>query len=141
MFIELILLFLVILIPLIFSKQVYYLNNSIIGRLLLIITILLLSMCRTYLALILIIIYICLSQINYDDYDDYFNDGNLNNSFREPEEKLNNNYDLLNIMNILNNNTPLSNVDIENNDEVINPYNENESNKKTIYNVDNIILT
>ena len=45
-------------------------------------------------------------------------------------------------MNILNNNNkPLSNVDIENENASINPYNENETNKKTIYNVDNIILT
>ena len=46
---------------------------------------------------------------------------------------------LPNILN--NNNKPLSNVDIENENASINPYNENETNKKTIYNIDNIILT
>ena len=139
MLIELILLFLVIFIPLIFSKQVYYLNNSIIGRFILIIAILLLSMCRTYLALILIIIIICLSQVNYDNG---IQQGYLDNTFRDTNNKINSSYDLLNIMNILNNNNnPLSSVDIENENDVINPYNENETNKKTIYNVDNIILT
>lgn len=139
MLIELILLFLVIFIPLIFSKQVYYLNNSVIGRLILIIAILLLSMCRTYLALILIIIIICLSQINYD-YG--IQPSYLDHTFRDTNDKINTSYDLLNIMNILNNNNkPLSNVDIENENNIINPYNENETNKKTIYNVDNIILT
>ena len=139
MLIELILLFLVIFIPLIFSKQVYYLNNSVIGRLILIIVILLLSMCRTYLGLVLIIIIICLSQLTYDHG---FQQNYLDHTFRDTNKTINNSYDLLNIMNILNNNNkPLSNVDIENENNIINPYNENETNKKTIYNVDNIILT
>ena len=96
MLLELILLFLIVFIPLLFSKQVYHLNNSITGRLILVIFILILSMCRTYLALILIIIYICLSQMNYNDP---LHSTDLAEKFSSHKVY---SYDLLNIMNILN---------------------------------------
>jgi hypothetical protein len=142
MVIEILLLFIVIFIPLIFSNDFFNLNQSTMGRFLLIIIILALSLFRTYLGLIFIIIFICLSQVNYSSGSlDY----NLNNYELQNNNNNNNkySYDLLNIMNVLNNDAPLSNVDLDNLDENnhIEAFNDNIIESKTNYNIDNILLT